>query len=202
MTLKTKFRGIISVSVAGLLTVAGFWIQSQHSAMLSEKMQKTKNLVEVPYSVIEGQYQLETAGKITRIEAQRAAIAAIRTMRYEGNNYFWINDEHPTMIMHPMKPELNGTDLTFLKDPSGKAVFVEFVKAAQAPDGGYVYYLWPKPGKERPVAKLSFVKRFAPWNWVIGTGIYIDDVDSASPSFVCCRWWSSRWLRRARPLRA
>jgi methyl-accepting chemotaxis protein len=100
-------------------------------------------------------------------------------MRYEGNNYFWINDEHPTMIMHPMKPELNGTDLTFLKDPSGKAVFVEFVKAAQAPDGGYVYYLWPKPGKERPVAKLSFVKRFAPWNWVIGTGIYIDDVDSA-----------------------
>ena len=179
MTLKTKFRVMIAVSAGGLLAVAGFWIQGQHSSLLAEKLQKTKNLVEVPYSIIEGQYQLETAGKITRIEAQRAAIAAIRTMRYEGDNYFWINDEHPTMIMHPMKPALEGTDLTSLKDPSGKAVFVEFVKAAQASDGGYVHYLWPKPGKEQPVAKLSFVKRFAPWGWVIGTGIYIDDVNSA-----------------------
>jgi len=179
MTLKTKFRVMIAVSAGGLLAVAGFWILGQRSSMLSEKRQKTKNLVEVPYSIIERQYQLETDGKISRIEAQRAAMEAIRTMRYEGSNYFWINDEHPTMIMHPMKPGLDGTDLSSLKDPSGKAVFVEFVKAAQAPDGGYVYYLWPKPGKDQPVAKLSFVKRFAPWGWVIGTGVYIDDVDLA-----------------------
>jgi len=112
MTLKSKFRLMIAVSAAGLLAVAGFWIQGQHSSLLSEKLQKTKNLVEVPYSIIAGQYELETAGKITRIRAQRAAIEAIRTMRYEGSNYFWINDEHPTMIMHPMKPELDGTDLT------------------------------------------------------------------------------------------
>jgi len=179
MTLKTKFRVMIAVSAAGLLAVAGFWIQGQHSSLLTEKLQKTKNLVEVPYSVIEQQYKLETEGKISRVEAQRQAVEAVRAMRYEGNNYFWINDEHPTMIMHPIKPELDGTDLTSLKDPSGKAVFVEFAKAAQAPAGAYVYYLWPKPGKEQPVEKLSFVKRFAPWGWVIGTGIYIDDVDSA-----------------------
>ena len=179
MTLKTKFRVMIGVSTAGLLAVAGFWIQGQHSSLLSEKLQKTKNLVEVPYSIIVQQYQLETEGKITRTEAQHRAIEAIRAMRYEGGNYFWINDEHPTMIMHPLKPELDGTDLTSLKDPSGKAVFVEFTRAAQAPEGAYVYYLWPKPGKEQPVEKLSFVKCFAPWGWVIGTGIYIDDVDSA-----------------------
>jgi len=179
MTLKTKFRVMIAVSAAGLLAVAGFWIQGQHSTLLSGKMEKTKNLVEVPYSIMELQYLLETEGKISRIEAQRAAIQAIRAMRYEGNNYFWINDDHATMIMHPIKPEMEGTDLTSFKDPSGKAIFVEFVKAAQVAGGGHVDYLWPKPGKERPVAKLSFVKRFAPWGWVIGTGIYIDDVDSA-----------------------
>jgi len=179
VTLKIKFWVMIAVSAGGLLAVAGFWISGQHSSMLTEKLQKTKNLVEVPYSIIAGQYQLETEGKISRIEAQRQALAAIRLMRYEGSNYFWINDDHPTMIMHPMKPELDGTDLTSLKDPSGKAVFVEFVKAAQVSDGGYVHYLWPKPGKAEPVAKLSFVKRFAPWGWVIGTGIYIDDVDAA-----------------------
>src|SRR5271166_1458891 len=179
MTLKTKFRVMIAVSATGLLAVAGFWIQGQHSSLLAEKLQKTRNLVEVPYSIIEQQYKMETEGKISRIEAQRRAIEAIRVMRYEGNNYFWINDEHPTMIMHPMKPEMDGTDLTSFKDPSGKAVFVEFARAAQGPEGAYVYYLWPKPGKEKPVAKLSFVKRFAPWGWVIGTGIYIDDVDLA-----------------------
>ncbi|MFZ3263896.1 MAG: cache domain-containing protein [Terriglobales bacterium] len=179
MTLKTRFWVMIGVSAAGLLAVAFFWIHGEHSSLLTEKLQQTKKLVEVPYSVIEQQYQLEAEGKISRIEAQRRAIDAIRPMRYEGNNYFWINDEHPTMIMHPMKPEMDGTDLTSFKDPSGKAVFVEFVRAAQAPGGGYIYYLWPKPGAEKPVAKLSFVKRFAPWGWVIGTGIYIDDVDSA-----------------------
>ncbi|MGB2606114.1 MAG: cache domain-containing protein [Candidatus Sulfotelmatobacter sp.] len=179
MTLKTKFRLMIAVSAAGLLAVAGFWIRGQHSSMLSEKLQKTKNLVEVPYSIIDQQYQLEREGKISRVEAQRHALEAIRPMRYEGSNYFWINDEHPTMIMHPLKPELDGTDLTSFKDPSGKALFVECVKAAQASGGDYVYYLWPKPGRDQPVAKLSFVKRFAPWGWVIGTGIYIDDVDTA-----------------------
>lgn len=180
MTLKAKFRVMIAVSAAGLLAVAGFWIQGQHSALLSGKMEKTQNLVEVPYAIIERQYQLETEGKMSRIDAQRRAIETIRGMRYDGSNYFWINDEHPTMIMHPMKPELDGTDLTSFQDPSGKAVFVEFVQAAQGPGGGFVHYLWPKPGQERPVAKLSFVKRFAPWGWVIGTGIYIDDVDLAS----------------------
>ena len=179
MDLKTKFRIMGAIAAVGLITLAGFWISSQRSALVSERMLKTKNLVEVPYSIMERQHQLELDGKISRQEAQQRALEAIRSMRYEGSNYFWINDEHPTMIMHPMKPELDGKDLTSFKDPSGKAVFVEFVEAAQAPSGGYVYYLWPKPGADKPVAKLSFVKRFAPWGWVIGTGTYIDDVNAA-----------------------
>src|SRR5208337_817843 len=128
---------MVMVAAAGLLAIAGFWIKNQHSSMLSEKLQKTKNLVEVPYSIMEKQYQLEAEGKISREEAQRRAIEAIQPMRYGENNYFWINDEHPTMIMHPMKPELDGKDLTTVTDPSGKAMFVEFVRAAKAPNGGY-----------------------------------------------------------------
>jgi methyl-accepting chemotaxis protein len=179
MTLKTKFKMMVAVSAAGLLALAAFWIQGQHSSLLAEKQQKTKSLVEVPYALIDGLYQAQTQGKISRVEAQRRAIDAIRLMRYEGNNYYWINDEHPTMIMHPVQPDLDGSDLSSIKDPSGRSVFVEFVKAAQAPEGGFVRYLWPKPGEEKPVPKLSFVKRFVPWGWVIGTGIYIDDVDLA-----------------------
>src|SRR6266567_1970980 len=179
MRLTTKFKIMVAVAALGLVAVAGFWIKSQRSTMLSEKLQKTKSLVEVPYTLIEQQYQMEKEGKISRQEAQRRALEAIRPMRYDGANYFWINDEHPTMVMHPMKPEMEGQDLTLVKDPSGKAIFLEFVNAARTPNGDYVYYLWPMPGKEQPVAKLSFVKSFAPWGWVIGTGIYIDDVDAA-----------------------
>jgi len=170
---------MVFAAAAGLMTVAAFWIGNQRSTMLSEKMQKTKNLVEVPYSLIAQQQQLEAEGKISHEEAQRRAIEAVRALRYAGNNYFWINDDHPTMIVHPMKPELNGKDLTEVKDPSGKAIFVEFVKVAQDPAGGYFFYLWPKPGEQKPVDKLSYVKRFAPWGWMIGTGIYIDDVDAS-----------------------
>jgi len=178
MSLKGRIRIIVAVAVVGLLALAGLWLKSERSGLLSERMQSTKNLVNIPYSVLVEQYKLETDGKITRAEAQRRAIEAIRTMRYEGDNYFWINDMHPTMVMHPTKPELNGKDLTEVKDPTGMAVFVEFANAARTPDGNYVLYQWPKPGKDKPVQKLSYVKEFEPWGWVVGTGVYIEDIDS------------------------
>lgn len=81
------------------------------------------------------------------------------------------------MVMHPIKPALDGKDLSGFKDPNGKKLFVEMVKVCQAGGEGMVDYYWPKPGKEEPVAKVSYVKLFRPWGWIIGTGIYIDDVN-------------------------
>jgi methyl-accepting chemotaxis protein len=95
---------LVGVSAAGLLALAAFWIEGQHSSMLSEKQQKTRNLVEIPFSVIEHQHELEAEGKISRTEAQRNSVEAIRAMRYEGGNYFWINDDHPTIILHTTLP--------------------------------------------------------------------------------------------------
>jgi methyl-accepting chemotaxis protein len=179
MSLKSRIRIIVVVAAVGLLSLAGLWLKSERSGLLSERMQSTKNLVNIPYSVLVEQYKLETEGKITRDEAQKHALEAIRTMRYEGDNYFWINDMHPTMVMHPVKPEMNGEDLSNVKDPTGKAIFVEFVNAARTPEGNYVLYQWPKPGKDKPVQKLSYVRQFEPWGWVVGTGVYVEDIDSA-----------------------
>jgi methyl-accepting chemotaxis protein len=179
MNLKRKFIVIVGIAAAGLLGLTGFWLNSQRSGLLSERVAKTKNLVEVPYSLIVEQHRLEAEGKISRQEAQKRAIEAIRAMRYDGTNYFWINDMHPTMVMHPTKPELDGKDLSDFKDPSGRAIFVEFASVARTPKGDFVSYLWPKPGSDKPVQKLSFVKGFEPWGWVIGTGIYVEDVDAA-----------------------
>ncbi|MGA3129690.1 MAG: cache domain-containing protein [Terracidiphilus sp.] len=106
-------------------------------------------------------------------------MAAIQVMRYGGNNYLWINDMHPTMIMHPFKPVLNGRDVSGLTDPNGMHLFVEMSKIAQTSGAGSLYYMWPRPGSDKPIKKISYVKAFAPWRWVIGTGAYIDDVDKA-----------------------
>jgi len=179
MSLKQKFVAMVIIAALGLAALAGMWLNSERAGLLAERAQKTKSLVEIPYSIAVEQHRLETEGKQSRAEAQRRALDSIRAVRYEGSNYFWISDAHPTMVMHPMKPELDGKDLTDVKDPTGKAMFVEMVSAAKVPGGSFVYYMWPRPGKDQPVQKLSFVKAFEPWGWIIGTGIYIDDVDAA-----------------------
>jgi methyl-accepting chemotaxis protein len=103
----------------------------------------------------------------------------IGSLRYgpENKDYFWINNMHPKMIMHPYKTQLNGKDLSENKDPNGKRLFVEFVKVCREKGEGFVDYYWPKYGADEPQPKLSFVKLFKAWNWIIGTGTYIDDID-------------------------
>ena len=179
MKLKHKFLLMVAGAAVVLLAFAFTWLMSAHSAMLAEKQEKIRSLVEVPYSIVEENQRLEASGKITREEAQKRALAAIQTLRYEGSNYFWINDMHPTMVMHPLKPELNGKDLTDTKDPTGKKLFLEMAETVRRAGAGYVFYMWPKPGSEKAVPKASYVKGFQPWGWLIGTGIYIDDVDAA-----------------------
>ena len=176
MSLRGKIRIIVMVAALGLLALAGLWLSSERTGLLDERKQSTLNLVSIPYSVLVQQHQLEVEGKLTRAEAQQRAIEIIRGMRYDGDNYFWINDMHPTMVMHPMKPALNGKDVSDVKDPTGKAIFVEFAKAARGTSGAFVLYQWPKPGNEKPVQKLSYVKQFEPWGWVVGTGVYADDL--------------------------
>jgi methyl-accepting chemotaxis protein len=109
---------------------------------------------------------------------QEEALKTIGEMRYGVDGYFWINDSHPKMVMHPIKPELNGKDLSQSKDPNGKFLFNEFVKAtAKDKAGGKVDYLWPKPGKEAPQLKFSYVQKFEAWDWIIGTGEYVDNIE-------------------------
>ncbi|MCW8893429.1 MAG: methyl-accepting chemotaxis protein [Deltaproteobacteria bacterium] len=106
-------------------------------------------------------------------EAQTRAKATIKNLRYEnGKLYFWINDTQPKMIMHPIKPELDGQDLSASKDPDGLHLFVEMVKVTEKTGAGFVNYKWPKPGKDEPEPKMSYVRKHPDWNWIVGSGIY------------------------------
>jgi len=180
MSISHKFRLIVGIATAALVALAATWLRSERSRILFERETAARSLVEVAYSIVADQQRMEAAGKISRNEAQEQALRVIQAMRYDNGNYLWINDLHPTMIMHPTSPELDGKDLTNYRDPTGKALFVEMVATAKKDGDGYVRYMWRKPGKSGgPVPKVSYVKEFQPWGWVIGTGIYIDDVDAA-----------------------
>ena len=140
------------------------------------RMDATRQHVEVAHSVLAWAHAQELAGTLTREQAQDTAARAVATLRYDGQEYFWINDMTPRVVMHPTNPKLNGQDVSQLKDPNGFALFSAFVDTVRREGKGFVAYQWPKPGSKEPVDKLSYVLGFEPWGWVVGSGIYVDDL--------------------------
>ena len=110
---------------------------------------------------------------------KQTAIKIIEKMRWgkDGKGYFWLQDTNGDMVLHPIKPSLNGKNLMGLKDPDGKFFFKEMDDIAKKEGGGFVDYKWPKPGFEEPVDKISYVKLFKPWGWIIGGGIYLESTE-------------------------
>ncbi|MBF0425118.1 MAG: methyl-accepting chemotaxis protein [Magnetococcales bacterium] len=178
LAVETKIRLIILLSFIGMCTLGAFAAQTLNEALMGDRELKTKSVVESIHGIIVHFEARERAGELTREQAQTAAINIIKTLRYEGDNYFWINDMHPRMILHPIKPELNGKELGELADPSGKKLFLAMIDVVKRKGEGLVNYQWSKPGFNKPVPKVSFVKGFTPWGWIIGTGIYLDDVEA------------------------
>lgn len=175
---RNKILFIIVLMIFAIGSVIALSLFELKKNLLEDRKMKTKHVVETAYGVLEYFDSLTKTTKMTRQEAQRDAITAIKALRYEDKEYFWINDMHPTMIMHPYQTQLDGTDLSEYKDPNGKKLFVAFVDAVKSQKAGFVDYMWPKPNFKDPVPKISYVKGFEPWGWVIGSGIYIDDVNA------------------------
>ena len=176
--IRSKLRLIIAIATAGLAAITCYCLANQRYLILAEKEAKTRDLLDAAYSVLSRFYRLENEGQLSQAEAQSRALEILQSMRYDQTNYFWVNDMHPSMVMHPTNPALDGKDLSDFKDPTGKLVFVDMVKGVREHQSGFVFYMWPKPGSDKPVPKLSYVKGFSPWGWVLGTGIYIDDVNA------------------------
>ena len=138
---------------------------------------RVRGIVQQCVSVVEACDKDATIGDLAA--RQKRAMEIIKSMRYgpENKDYVWINDMNPTMIMHPYKPQLDGKALGKVADPDGKQLFVEFVNKCKADGAGFVTYKWPKPGSEAPVPKISYVALYKPWNWVMGTGVFVTDED-------------------------
>ncbi|WP_240041938.1 methyl-accepting chemotaxis protein [Aeromonas media] len=170
---------LVTLMVLALLGLLLFFcLQIYQQGLMGEKSRQTRAQVETAYSLVAGFEARVRKGELDEGRAKAEALAAIKGLRYGEEDYFWINDSHPTMVMHPMKPELDGKDLSGVEDKQGLRLFVTFADLAKAQGAGEVAYYWPKPGVEEPVRKISYIKRFAPWDWIIGTGVYVDDVEA------------------------
>ncbi|WP_323926057.1 methyl-accepting chemotaxis protein [Aeromonas caviae] len=170
---------LVTLMVLALLGLLLFFcLQIYQQGLMGEKSRQTQAQVETAYSLVAGLEARVRKGELDEASAKAEALALVKGLRYGNDDYFWINDSHPTMVMHPMKPELDGKDLSGVEDKQGLRLFVAFADLARAQGAGEVAYYWPKPGVDEPVRKISYIKRFAPWDWIIGTGVYVDDVEA------------------------
>nr|WP_319394959.1 methyl-accepting chemotaxis protein [uncultured Desulfobacter sp.] len=158
-----------------------------------------KNLVAGPYSMVARAYSqaLEASGDSSRKKdqimktAQKNIASQIEALRYDTSNYFWINDTYPNMVMHPTVPALNGKDISrftkngkvIMAEGTNVPMFVEMVHLCEKSGEGYVSYTWPSPDDlGKWVRKLSYIRYFKPWNWIIGTGVYVDKTEPDAQS--------------------
>ncbi|MGR6466150.1 methyl-accepting chemotaxis protein [Rhizobium sp. PAMB 3182] len=177
MKISARLFALVALTLVILGGCVTFSLFQSYDASVNERKAGLQAMDDNALAIFDKYYKLEQSGQLTREQAQAEAMAAVGAMRYGGGSgYFWINDMQPKMIMHPIKPELVGKDLSQNQDPNGKFLFLEFVNTVKAHGQGFVDYYWPKPGADKPVEKFSHVAGFAPWGWVVGTGVYGDDL--------------------------
>ncbi|MDF3200616.1 methyl-accepting chemotaxis protein [Pseudomonas sp. 1912-s] len=176
MSISRRLWLILIVAVLMLLTLGLLMLKQIHGDLYLAKSEQTQRVVQTANGILTYYHNLETSGVLTREAAQKQALSVVRGLRYGHDDYFWINDLTPVMIMHAANPKLDGQNLSAIRDPDGFAVFNEFVILAKAKGAGMVNYRWPKPGADAPVAKTSYIQLFEPWGWIIGSGVYVDDV--------------------------
>ncbi len=182
MTLLRRFsisQRLWAIVLLVVLVVGGLVLEfasRYHQSLLDAREIKTRHIVEAGLGVMAHFHRREQSGSLSREDAQAAAQAALGGMRYGNDDYFWIHNRNIVMVHHPFSPHLDGTDISQVADPTGKRLFYEMEQVVAREGSGMVNYLWPKPGFDQPVPKLSYVAEFEPWGWVLGSGIYLDDV--------------------------
>jgi len=176
LNIAKKLWLLAGCATLGIVVLTAAFLQSERGLIMSEREAGVRQNVETAHGIVAHFHGLAAKGAMSDDDARRAALETVKALRYSGKEYFWINDMHPRMVMHPFKPELDGSDLSANKDPAGKFLFQEMVNVVKAGGAGFVPYVWNKPDSDELGQKVSYVKGFAPWGWIIGSGVYMDSV--------------------------
>ncbi|MBE9610322.1 methyl-accepting chemotaxis protein [Chitinilyticum piscinae] len=178
LRVRTRLWLLGGVALLGMLSLTLLALSVQRQSMLKDRMGKVRSQVETAAGVIGHFQQLEQEGRLDREQAQLAAIAALRQVRYDKSEYFFIFDTRQVYKLMPTKPEFEGQSKGDLKDSNGKLILQALSAAARA-GGGFVDYDFVKLGSDKPEPKISYATLVPGWDWVIGTGVYVDDINRA-----------------------
>lgn len=177
-SLLTKLYIALGVVALPLLLLQPLYVlPAVRAQLLADRARALRQVVDTAYSVLETNEARVRAGELTTAQAQAEAARLLNQLRYGGGEYFWVNDLSTRLLIHPHLPSMLGQELTGYRDAGGKAVFVDIVKLAREQGEGFISYLATRPGEATPLPKESYVKLFAPWGWVVGTGVYVEEVD-------------------------
>ena len=179
MTLRIALPALLTI----LLFVTAIFLiilPSLKENLLAKKRELLQEVTKITWDMVATYEKMERSGVLSRTEAQHQAMEMIKNFRYgsENKDYFWINDMSAHIVVHPYRPDLHGEPVPDFRYPMGKNLLEEFVKVVKAHGAGYVDYLFQwQDDPNRIVPKLSYVREFKPWGWVIGTGLYMEDVN-------------------------
>lgn len=179
LRIKTRLLAIVAVAVLGQILVCWLVLSSLKQSILEEKRLSTVYLSQVAVAIVNNYYMKVERGELDEAQGKQQALVELKSLRYKENDYYFVIDQKVTMLMHPFRPELDGKDVAGFKDKQGEPLFQNMADGVVDDGSHSVFYNWPKPGAEEQVPKISHVELFKPWGWIIGTGIYIDDVDAS-----------------------
>lgn len=176
MRLSTRMQFLVGLTLLGLVTLSAVAIHHIRQAMIEERQQEIEHLVQVGIGILQYHHELVASGAASEPEAKKLAANALRGLRFGHDDYFFGFDTTGTYVVHGGNAKMEGQNKIDLKDVNGRPIIRDLIAAGQA-GGGYVDYWFPRAGQQTAEPKLGYAKLFAPWNWVIGTGVYMDDID-------------------------
>jgi methyl-accepting chemotaxis protein len=179
--LKMILMGLAVVAIF-IALIIGYILPGMANSLYEEKKEHVKQDVNIACDIVNHYYTQETLRRVTLEEAQEQCINTLRNLQPGSNasEFFWINDLTPIMVMHPSRSELEGQDLSDYRDDKGNLMFMDFVQTCEENEEGFCTYYWQYGfEKNRIKPKISYVKLFKPWGWIIGTGIYTVDINEA-----------------------
>ena len=176
LTLSARLAVLIGLMLAIVASAALFGLYQQHSRTVEERRSMLAAMTESATAIFDHYHALEEQGVLSREEAQAQAAQAVGAARYLNGEYFFGFDLQHRIVFHPTREV--GTDMTNYQDASGGYLYRQFVTLAQSEGSGFVEYYSPRGGSEEQYPKFSHVRAYEPWQWAIGTGVYVDDISA------------------------
>ncbi|CRX70264.1 MULTISPECIES: methyl-accepting chemotaxis protein [Stenotrophomonas] len=183
LSVRRKLNLLTLLIALGVIALSVIAARMQYLDLTETRKAALKTQVELSYGILQHYHRLASTGELSEEAAKRAALQALEVMRAENDTYYFnVYDTGYRLLMHPFRKDLVGKDMKDFRTDDGVRIYYDQVEAAKA-GGGFVNYRWAKPGSKGDVEKVAYAGLFAPWNWVVSSGVYMDDVQKQALVF-------------------